>query len=804
MIDTTPCPDCRQPLAGGPACPHCGLTLTGPTAGRLWQVDQRLAVLDGEQRALRDERISLLAVLRGSAPAAPVVTAPATGPAAVTSRPEASTTSVQNTLLTLGALLLAVAALVFGAVTYSHLGTAGRAAVLLTLTAAAAYAPVPLVRRGLTATAESLSAVAIVLALLDAWALRRAGLAAHGEGTTYAAVALALLAGATAAHARVLPLQVTRVAAVLLVQPVVPLLLVRLDAGPVPSAVALAALAAADVALWLTAALPRPTRVTAAATAGVAQAAALLACAAAVDQEQASAGAALLVVSVVTALAAWSVTGVRREVLGAGSAVLLCGAALAAVHPTFAEVDQGLVLGASALVVLLATQLLPLLERRGPVVGALLVSGGAVLVQADQVLLAVAGPFTWLGSAWSSTASGARESVSTTNLSTATPAVLVVVLLAAGALFAAGVLLERVRDALVPAAVLVLLAGLVVPVSLGTSYALGLAVDVLLVASVVGTALVMQQRHHRSATVLACAALVPALVAATWSLADQTATLVVLPCLAVLAGVAALVAPAATGVALVLVGAELAAAGAAGGLTTAGVGSLLVAATAVAVVATFLLRGTNRVAAEVAAAVLAGSSVLLSVEDVDALSWTLAVSGLLALLVAVRPDRRVVGIGGGLLLSASSWVRLADAGVRAPEPYVLPLAVAALVAGHLRRRANPRIGSLEAYGTGLSLALVPVLLRSIADDSPTRGLLLLVACALVVLVGAQQRLRAPLLLGGAVLVVDALVLLAPYAAALPRWTVLATVGGGLVAVGATYEQRRRDLERVRGELAQWA
>lgn len=154
-------------------------------------------------------------------------------------------------------------------------------------------------------------------------------------------------------------------------------------------------------------------------------------------------------------------------------------------------------------------------------------------------------------------------------------------------------------------------------------------------------------------------------------------------------------------------------------------------------------------------------------------------------------------MAGGLLLSASSWVRLADAGVDAPEPYVLPLAAVALILGHLRSCAVPGTRSWAAYGPGLSLLLLPSLVASFDDDTLQRPLLLGLAALGVLLAGAYFRLQAPLCLGGAVLAVDALQLLAPYAAALPRWMSLGAVGVLLVAIGATYEQRRRDVARLR-------
>ncbi|NEA52584.1 hypothetical protein G3I35_41545, partial [Streptomyces sp. SID10815] len=90
------------------------------------------------------------------------------------------------------------------------------------------------------------------------------------------------------------------------------------------------------------------------------------------------------------------------------------------------------------------------------------------------------------------------------------------------------------------------------------------------------------------------------------------------------------------------------------------------------------------------------------------------------------------------------------------------------------------------------------------DAHALRPWLLGVAALLVTLVGARHRLRAPLLLGGAVLVLDALHASAPYlvrvADALPHWVLPALAGLLLLAVGATYERRLRDVRRVREVL----
>ncbi|NEA77322.1 hypothetical protein G3I68_43115, partial [Streptomyces sp. SID13588] len=96
--------------------------------------------------------------------------------------------------------------------------------------------------------------------------------------------------------------------------------------------------------------------------------------------------------------------------------------------------------------------------------------------------------------------------------------------------------------------------------------------------------------------------------------------------------------------------------------------------------------------------------------------------------------------------------------------------------------------------------LLPSLVAAWGDAHWQRPLLLGASALAVTLLGARHRLRAPLLLGGAVLVLLALHELAPYVVqvvgAAPRWLPLA-VAGLLLALGTTYERRLRDVRRVR-------
>ena len=231
-------------------------------------------------------------------------------------------------------------------------------------------------------------------------------------------------------------------------------------------------------------------------------------------------------------------------------------------------------------------------------------------------------------------------------------------------------------------------------------------------------------------------------------------------------------------------------------------GFVLAVAAGVCVFAGAALRTSPTVGAalEVVGATVYVLALLATAGNLGWLSWTLALGGIVALAEALRPDRRNAAWVGGLLLSGCSWTRLAIESVTAPEAYAAPITVTALALGHMRRKRMPETSSWAAYGGGLVMGLGPSLIVAVSDPGLARPLLLAVVSLLVVLFGASQRLQAPLVLGGATLAVDAVVQVAPYAAALPRWVAFAVMGALLIAVGATFEQRRRDLQRLRDQF----
>ncbi|MFJ1798474.1 SCO7613 C-terminal domain-containing membrane protein [Streptomyces sp. NPDC088180] len=232
-----------------------------PPAEELALLDRELAELDARRAQLLTRRTWLLAALRPPAPtAAPGWNpsgwgAPPGAPAQpwgqVPKQPSAPR-SAQNVLLTLGGLLLAVAAVAFTLVSWGSMGIGGRSAVLAAVTLGAMAAPAVLLRRGLAATAEALAALALVLTLLDVYAVHAVA-APDTDGLGFTAVASAVLAALWTAYGLALgKLRLPLPAAVVLAQ--WPLLFWAWAAGAPALVVGWALLATAvldgAIALW--------------------------------------------------------------------------------------------------------------------------------------------------------------------------------------------------------------------------------------------------------------------------------------------------------------------------------------------------------------------------------------------------------------------------------------------------------------------------------------------------------------------------------------------------------------------------
>lgn len=223
-----------------------GMTNIPPPAEELRILDLELRHLDARRAQLLQRRAWLLGSLRTAAAPAPVPPRPVRAP-------EATPPDVQNVLLTLGGILLTIAAIAFTLVSWGHLGIGGRGAVLAAVTLTALGVPALLLRRKLRSTAETVAALGLALTVLDAYALHAVALPRTGA-LGYTAAASAVLAALWTAYGLSfrelrLPLPVAVAGAQL------PLFLAALatDAGDHGVGAALLVTAAFDVAvaLWV-------------------------------------------------------------------------------------------------------------------------------------------------------------------------------------------------------------------------------------------------------------------------------------------------------------------------------------------------------------------------------------------------------------------------------------------------------------------------------------------------------------------------------------------------------------------------
>jgi hypothetical protein len=177
------------------------------------------------------------------------------GPARAERRAEASTRTVQNLLFILGGLLLGSAAIVFTAVAWTTFGVTGRAVILAVVTGLTLTVPPLVSRRRLVATAETFAALGLLLVALDgyaAWKVNLFGVTAIPTAR-YAAIVAVVTAAFAAAYHVATRLAAPAVTAVLVAQPVIPLLAVDLPPTRLGGAATYAGLALLNtgVLVWV-------------------------------------------------------------------------------------------------------------------------------------------------------------------------------------------------------------------------------------------------------------------------------------------------------------------------------------------------------------------------------------------------------------------------------------------------------------------------------------------------------------------------------------------------------------------------
>lgn len=816
LADPTICPDCRGDLDGAGTCGSCGLRLSGPLAGELWQTMLRA---DSLVERLR------LAPSSAAAPAA----APAPFPTAPPVRPPVrsrrlSAASVPVVLLGLGGLCLLVSAVVFVAVTWSSLGIGARTAILLLVTALLAAAAAAVTTRGLRGAAETLWTVVPGMLALDLLGARAAGMlgldglsdrhatgllglvllaagagsgiwsAARPTGRLRAPQAVAalgvLLVTVAEAYAATRPVVATAVSVAALAGLAVLLRRALPWASYGAGALALVSWLAlvgdgvhrlgesAGDAAWWSGLQGWPLLVAAGYAAVVAVVPALPG---PVWWRPVAAGASLASASLLVVGPLDSPTG---DVL-VGSAVVVALGALALVRTGVWSRPAAVLAGAGCAVLGLYLVALP-----WPRLGSLPSDGGLALTAPLPVDTVAAAPWTalavaaaLLSAAWGAAAAlppSARGRVRDRLLPAIAPGT---VGLAAGSLVvAAGAPLWVAALALAVA----LAAALVTVLWQQGESEVELAA-VVAVAVVVAPAVRLALCSHLLTAVLCSAGAVVLLAGHRWlrpALLWGTGT-TVLAALGVLSGAAAVAAwsrfadtPASV-LALAL----------AGYAVLTGLGARFGARDA-----------DGRVTIELTAFLLGLAAVALSPTTAAAATTATVVGSAVCLLAALDPGRHRLGWLGAAVLGAATVLRFL-AHVSAPELATLPAAALLLAAGAWRLRRDPAVTSVAALGSGLALALLPSLLLALDEPVSLRGVLVGVAGLAALGIGIERRWSAPFLAGAATTGALAVRHLGPVAEALPRWVSFGALGLALLLVGITWEARRRDLGTAARYLA---
>lgn len=729
----------------------------------------------------------------------------------------------------MGTALVAISVVVFTAVNWSRLDASLQGLILVAVTVVAAAAAALAARRDMPSTAEALGAVAVLLALGDVHACR-VGFAPAADVELFWAVGFGVVALLAGALGRAGSIRAPQISAGLLGQlPVVCALgwmgpeLATAQLVLVGQAVLVVALAdRVDVARWAR-------RV---AVAWALIVAALMTAATLVDSllaqvmsegdphHAATAGSLLAaaVLAVVVARRGSTTSQARVGALVAATALGLTAVWFGSMAVSDPETSVGMVALAAALI-LLGSRRLPDGWNDAPAVTAGTIGAVAVLPLLGAMASSLTAASTVGAQAWQR--SGAQVAADL-QLAEAPSYGAVGLALQLAAIAVAVVALGRRGSRLalgVAGSVVALVAMVISPLLAPLTIAATVLVALLAGATAVAVAAVLGGRRRGFPVAVAFAGLSLAW-AAPWSLATPGLTFALLG-VGIVGGSAVAVIARRDGARSAAVGAATgvtAAIPVLAGLVTWDAGTSSAMAWAVATVAAMLLgtvggmvldveqtKGIDRAVRQaVELTALAGYLVALVATvcsaDADAASVALAAGVIGFGLQAVRPGRLLLGVPAALELLALTWLRLDRADVGLVEAYTLPLALVLLVIGLLAQRAGrvegDRVPSWVSLGPALVVGLAPTVWLAFAEPGSARPLIGLVAGALVLIGGVARGKRALVDVGTATVVVLGLRQIAPVVGEVPNWVTIGATGVLLIVVGATFEQRRRDLRAV--------
>jgi hypothetical protein len=746
-------------------------------------------------------------------------------------RPARPPVGLQNLLLGLGTALVAISVVVFTAINWNQLDASAQGLILVAITVVAGVAATAAARRDMPSTAEALGTVVVLLALADVHAFR-VGLAPALDTSAFWAGGVAVVAAVAWALGRTGPIRAPQIAASLLAQ--VPLLFALGSVGATVWASQLAAVVQALVVLVVVDRidLPRWGRRVGAlwallvvavltATAVVVGAFGDHLSGSSSDLHRPATGLCLAAAALLAGYAAWlrAESGeIRPMALFGATALGLAAVWFATVDAVGSATALALVALASSLV-LLAGRRLPPSWGEAPAVTAGLVGAGAVLPLVGAVASMLVAASNVSSEAWLRSGSQVAADLQLADApaygSAAIGLQLAAVAIAVVALVRRSSLVGLATSSAVVALAALAVSPLLAPITIAATVLIALS------AVVAATLVVVGFGARRPVFPVAAGFAVAAYAWATpWSLATPGLTFATLATGIAAAAVVAVVArrdeamEAAAIASVWVVAATPLLAGLVAwhqGMATAMAWALAaVVAGALSIVGIVLLdpKGTApRVpqamgeAVEVATLVAYAGALLGTVwhGDADAASVALAAGAIGFGLHAFRPQRAAAGLVAAVELLALVWLQLGQAEVATVEAYTLPLAVVLLGVGLLGARIHDGDGPVPSWvttGPALVVGFAPTVWLAFEQPGSIRPLVGLVAGALVLAGGVARGRKAPVDVGAATVVLLGIHQIAPVVGEIPNWATIGATGIALITVGATFEQRRRDLKMV--------
>jgi hypothetical protein len=177
--------------------------------------------------------------------------------------------------------------------------------------------------------------------------------------------------------------------------------------------------------------------------------------------------------------------------------------------------------------------------------------------------------------------------------------------------------------------------------------------------------------------------------------------------------------------------------------------------------------------------------------------WAIAVAA--RAVVERRAEFLVLSVPASVIALLWSLALATDVGTDGPwlERFTVPLAILLVAYGLLAAWLRRGLPSLVTLGPAVAVALWPSAVVGLSDDSPTRLYAVLVAAAVILVVGLVTRLAGLVVPAGVALVLVALRPLSLLMSWVPNWVAYTAAGTVLIVIGARFEHVRSRAVSVR-------